>query len=192
MGSKEFIELCKEEVKEYTEDHLDKSKEQPDFEVYVVWYAKTLQNHKALLGTTLDDEKKTVIMHTKEGKEMDIRETERVIYTLSNILDDGWVLADEENCPELGGVATFGFDEAIKYLKRGMKVKRKGWNGKDQYIELATNVSFKTPNDEVINVDHVDMGNKAIAFHGTSGVQLGWLASQSDMLSEDWTFVEEN
>lgn len=36
-----------------------------------------------------DDEKKTVIMHTKEGKEMDIRETERVIYTLSNILDDG-------------------------------------------------------------------------------------------------------
>lgn len=36
MGSKEFIELCKEEVKEYTEDHLDKSKEQHDFEVYVV------------------------------------------------------------------------------------------------------------------------------------------------------------
>lgn len=30
------------------------------------------------------------------------------------------------------------------------------------------------------------MGNKAIAFVGTSGVQLGWLASQSDMLSEDW------
>ena len=138
-----------------------------------------------------DDEKKTVIMHTKEGKEMDIRETERVIYTLSNILDDQWQIADEENCPVLGGVATFGFDKAIGCLKRGFKVKRRGWNGKDQYIELATNVSFKTPNDEVINVDHVDMGNKAIAFHGTSGVQLGWLASQSDMLSEDWTFVED-
>ena len=77
-----------------------------------------------------DDEKKTVIMHTKEGKEMDIRETERVIYTLSNILDDQWQIADEENCPELGGEATFGFDEAIKYLKRGMKLARKGWNGK--------------------------------------------------------------
>lgn len=55
MGSKEFIEKCKEEVKKYTENHLDKSNKQPDFEVYVVWYAKTLQNHKALLGTTLDD-----------------------------------------------------------------------------------------------------------------------------------------
>lgn len=132
-----------------------------------------------------DNEKETIIMHTKEGKELDIRETERVEYTALNICSNDWVIADKNNCPELGGEATFGFDEAIKYLKRGMKVKRKGWNGKDQYIELATNVSFKTPNDEVINVDHIDMGNKAIAFHGTSGVQLGWLASQSDMLSED-------
>lgn len=139
-----------------------------------------------------DNEKEAIIMHTKEGKELDIRETERVEYTALNICSNDWVIADKNNCPELGGEATFGFDEAIKYLKRGMKVKRKGWNGKDQYIELATNVSFKTPNDEVINVDHIDMGNKAIAFHGTSGVQLGWLASQSDMLSEDWIFVEEN
>ena len=137
-----------------------------------------------------DNEKETIIMHTKEGKELDIRETERVEYTALNICSNDWVIADKNNCPELGGEATLGFDEAIKYLKRGMKVKRKGWNGKDQYIELATNVSFKTPNDEVINVDHADMGNKAIAFHGTSGVQLGWLASQSDMLSEDWTFAE--
>ena len=132
-----------------------------------------------------DNEKETIIMHTKEGEELDIRETERVEYTTLNICSNDWMIADKNNCPELGGEATFGFDEAIKYLKRGMKVKRKGWNGKDQYIELATNVSFKTPNDEVINVDHIDMGNKAIAFHGTSGVQLGWLASQSDMLSED-------
>lgn len=34
------------------------------------------------------------------------------------------------------------------------------------------------------------MGNKAVAFVGTSGVQLGWLASQADLLSEDWYIVE--
>ena len=139
-----------------------------------------------------DNEKEAIIMHTKECKELDIRETDRVEYTTLNICSNDWMIADNNNCPELGGEATFGFDEPIKYLKRGMKVKRKGWNGKEQYIELATNVSFKTPNDEVINVDHVDMGNKAIAFHGTSGIQLGWLASQSDMLSNDWIFAEEN
>lgn len=83
-----------------------------------------------------------------------------------------------------------GFDEAIKLLKLGKKLRRKGWNGKNQYIELATNVSYINPNGETVNVNHKDMGNKAVAFVGTSGVQLGWLASQADMLSEDWEVIE--
>lgn len=55
MGSLEFIEICKLEVKKYVEEHLDKSDIMPNFEVFVVWYSKTLQNHKALLSTTLFD-----------------------------------------------------------------------------------------------------------------------------------------
>jgi hypothetical protein len=43
---------------------------------------------------------------------------------------------------------------------------------------------------EIINVEHDAIGNHAIAFVGTSGVQLGWLASQADMLAEDWKIVE--
>lgn len=82
------------------------------------------------------------------------------------------------------------FGKAIQLLKEGKKVQRQGWNGKNQYIELATNISYKNTNGEIINVDHNQMGNKAIAFVGTSGVQLGWLASQADMLSEDWKLVD--
>lgn len=78
------------------------------------------------------------------------------------------------------------FGQAIEALKQGKKVAREGWNGKNQYIELATNVSYKNATGEIVNVDHKNMGNKAIAFVGTSGVQLGWLASQADILSEDW------
>lgn len=70
-------------------------------------------------------EKETIIIHTKGGQEMDIRETQSVVYTLQNILSDEWIIADETNCPQLGGEATFSFGEAIKYLKRGMKVCRK-------------------------------------------------------------------
>ena len=88
------------------------------------------------------------------------------------------------------GVAPIGsFSWAIMRLKEGAKVQRKGWNGKKQYIELATNISYKNTNGEIINVNHNDMGNKAIAFVGPSGVQIGWLASQADMLSEDWEEV---
>lgn len=137
-----------------------------------------------------DSEKETIIMHTKDGTELDIRETERVEYTLGNILSDEWIIANEQNCPELGGEATFSFGEAIKYIKRGMKVARKGWNGKKQYIQLATGISYKSATGEIVNCEHDAIGNKAIAFVGTSGVQMGWLASQADMLAEDWVFAE--
>ena len=82
------------------------------------------------------------------------------------------------------------FGKAIDLLKEGKKVSRKGWNGKNQYIELATNISYKNADGEIININHKTIGNKAIAFVGTSGVQIGWLASQSDMLSDDWELID--
>ena len=41
-----------------------------------------------------------------------------------------------------------------------------------------------------MNAAHQAIGNKALAFVGTSGVQMGWLASQADMLAEDWYLVD--
>ena len=143
-----------------------------------------------------DSEKETVMIHCRpqdsdhQGEVLDIRETQRVEYTLSNVASDEWVIADEENCPVLGGEAMFGFGDAIKYIKRGLKVKRKGWNGKNQYIQLATGISYKSATGEIVNCEHDAIGNMAVAFVGTSGVQLGWLASQADMLAEDWVFVD--
>ena len=144
-----------------------------------------------------DIEKQTIMMQCRpkdadkgQGDLLDIRETQRVEYTLSNILSDEWIVANPKNCPVLGGVATFSFGDAIKYLKRDLKVKRIGWNGKNQYIQLATGISYKAADGTIVNCDHNDIGNKAIAFIGTSGIQMGWLASQADMLAEDWMFAE--
>ena len=61
---------------------------------------------------------------------------------------------------------------------------------KKQYIQLATAISYKAADGEIVNCDHDAIGNKAIAFVGTSGVQMGWLASQADMLADDWEIVE--
>ena len=141
-----------------------------------------------------DAEKKTIMIHCREqdsdtGKQVfDIRETQRLEYTLSHILEDDWTVANEDNCSLMGGTPTFGFGDAIKHLKRGMKLSRLGWNGKSQYIELATHISFHDPDGGIVNPDHKNIGNNAIAFVGTSGVQIGWLASQADMLADDWTF----
>lgn len=137
-----------------------------------------------------DSEKETIVMHCKDGRILDIRETQVVEYTTLNICSDEWIVASKSNTPILGGEATFSFGDAIKYVKRGLKVKRKGWNGKNQYIELASCISYKASNGEIVNCEHESIGNYAIAFIGTSGVQMGWLASQADMLAEDWIFVE--
>lgn len=53
MENEKFINKCKEIVKKYEMDHLDKSDDVPEFDVFVVWQCKTLQNNKALLSTTL-------------------------------------------------------------------------------------------------------------------------------------------
>lgn len=82
------------------------------------------------------------------------------------------------------------FGEALELLKKGKKVARKGWNGKKQYIQLATGISYVSADGKLVNCEHEAIGNKAIAFVGTSGVQMGWLASQADMLAEDWIKVE--
>ena len=74
------------------------------------------------------------------------------------------------------------FGKALEAIKTGKKAKRRGWNGKEQYIELAQNISYQNMSGETANCNHENIGNKAIAFVGTSGVQMGWLASQADML----------
>ena len=57
MNEKDFLDLCKEIVCNYTNTHLDKAdnKQITIDDVFVVWCCKTLQNNKALLSTTLFD-----------------------------------------------------------------------------------------------------------------------------------------
>lgn len=168
-------------------------------------FAEALKNMKVGIPMKLpswggywcwDDEKKTIMMHCRKtdpdtGKDvLDIRETQRVEYTLANVLSNEWIPATEDNTTILGGTPTFGFGNAIKYLKRGLKVKRLGWNGKNQHIELAKNITYVTSDGEIRICNNDVIGSQAIAFVGTSGEQMGWLASQADMLAEDWIFVD--
>jgi len=56
-SSEEYMSKCKKVVADYANEHLDKSDNVRinEEQVFVVWYCKTLQNHKALLSTTLFD-----------------------------------------------------------------------------------------------------------------------------------------
>ena len=94
---------------------------------------------------------------------------------------------------------TFGI--AIEALKKGLKVARKGWNGKGMYLWLLPEAKIKKEwcRDEKLlecfkkNDELLCLGSIRMFTHDSTGreaVLTGWLASQSDMLSEDWYIVE--
>lgn len=134
-----------------------------------------------------DEEKKTIIMYTKDNERLDIRETQVVEYTLMNVLSDEWIPANGENTTILGGAPTFNFGEAIKHLKRGMKVARQGWNGKGIYIEMQ-----KPDEHSKMTLPYLYIVTNGLVTdnpRAPKGV-VPWFASQTDMLAEDWVFAE--
>lgn len=90
------------------------------------------------------------------------------------------------------------FGEAIRAMKSGEKVAREGWNGKGMWVSLTPGSDFPARHakkghaashraaegvQSVFLLPHIDMR----AADGSMVV--GWLASQTDMLAEDWAIV---
>ena len=135
-----------------------------------------------------------IINHFEEGQEV----PSAMLFPrdLMWVLREDWEIVQEAESENVSKPMTKNnnlrnFGWAIAALKMGKKVARAGWNGKKQYIQLATDISYRIASGEIVNCDHDAIGNRAIAFVGTSGVQMGWLASQADMLADDWYEVEE-
>lgn len=100
----------------------------------------------------------------------------------------------EELAPNEG----MSFGAAIALMKKGKKVARKGWNGKGMYVWVMPGSTVKNcPNISDPHLAEIDKAEGEIRFLGsirmftaTKEVLTGWLASQTDMLAEDWMVVE--
>lgn len=83
------------------------------------------------------------------------------------------------------------FGDALEAAKRGLRVARKGWNGKDMFVFLAYEPDFVTDADlSAFDQMEVDVGDMLVMKTTKNTFQPGWLASQADMLAEDWYVVE--
>lgn len=131
-----------------------------------------------------DEEKQTIMMHCrpkdadKPGDVFDIRETQRVEYTLENILSEDWQIATAGNCPVMGGEAMFSFGDAIKYLKRGKRVTKKSWHKSGMYLEMQ------------VPDAHSKMTAPYIYITIDGDYRIPWHPSQADALEEDWVFAD--
>lgn len=70
------------------------------------------------------------------------------------------------------------FGQAIEVLKEGNKVARKGWNGKGMWLALQRPGEYSKMQQPYIYMSPAD------------GKLIPWLASQADVLAEDWQVVE--
>ena len=88
---------------------------------------------------------------------------------------------------------TMNFGSALQALKNGQKVAREGWNGKGMFLFLVPGSVFKVnrapllgiyPEGTEINYrPHIDMKT-------VDGEIVPWVASQTDLLADDWCIVE--
>ena len=86
---------------------------------------------------------------------------------------------------------TFGI--AVELLKKGFKVAREGWNGKGMFLYHVPTASY-APCTEIGKECATDDGKVPygayIAMKTAQGNVVPWLASQTDMLAEDWVIVD--
>jgi len=85
------------------------------------------------------------------------------------------------------------FSDALFEIKEGNRMTREGWNGADQFIFLVPGSTFTVdrppllgiyPEGTVINyLPHIDIRN-------AQGTIVPWLASQGDLMAEDWTYAK--
>ncbi len=82
------------------------------------------------------------------------------------------------------------FGEAIAALKSGRMVRRLGWNGKGMHLYLED--GFSMPVRGGVHAGAVRVYEPVICMYTAQGKhQPGWLASQPDMLAEDWESLDE-
>jgi hypothetical protein len=86
------------------------------------------------------------------------------------------------------------FSDALEIVKRGGRVSRSGWNGKNMFIFLVQGSTFTVNREPLISIlgegtevnyhGHVDMRT-------ADGTIVPWLCSQTDMLANDWGVVPD-
>lgn len=86
------------------------------------------------------------------------------------------------------------FGDAIRAMKNGKRVARDGWNGKGMFLFLVNGSTFTVNREPLLSImgegTHVQY-HAHIDMKTAQGYVVPWLASQSDMLADDWVVIHE-
>lgn len=137
-----------------------------------------------------------IMNHFEEGKEVPAK----TLYPrdLIWVLTGDWeVVPDDQQTPDPKD-GLFDFTVALDLLKKGQRVARKGWNGKGMFIVLTpgNNVPAKKMRLETVRDYFEKSGQERVTINphidmkaADGSLVIGWLASQTDLLADDWMIV---
>lgn len=115
--------------------------------------------------------------------------------------NDQWLVSKqyfESNFEEISSTlksTNMSFGEALTAIKNGFKVARSGWNGKGMWIALGKGVSalpadkfwnLHSKQHAIENGGYANVDQYIIMKTASGSICMGWLASQADILSNDW------
>lgn len=137
----------------------------------------------------------TVKMHCKDGRVLDIRETEDVFYTLAFIASDEWEVVGECNIDL--NIQTVRFGEALRLLKQGNRMTRRGWNGKGLSVVYQKGYPQGIPcNKQTAEAWGMNEGDlfkcePYLQISTVDGSHAMWVPSIRDCLADDWVIADD-
>ena len=135
----------------------------------------------------------TIMMHCRDGEVVNILYTEDVFYTLGNIASEEWMSCEPAELPV---TATMNFGKALRKAKSGCLIARKGWNGKGMAVAYCPGYpDGVSAGRNMAHSWHIPIGEEVkirpyLQMLCSDGTYQMWLASQSDILADDWYIVE--
>lgn len=100
-------------------------------------------------------------------------------------------------------ITAMSFGHAIAAMKDGHRVARAGWNGKGMWLSLSgpAKTARQIPADAFWSKNNAEYATEQGGYASvlpcftmktaTGEILMGWLASQTDMLADDWQIVED-
>ena len=87
-------------------------------------------------------------------------------------------------------IPEFDFSLALRLLKEGHKVTRTNWNGKGMWLEIQRPDAHSKMTRPYIFMTIPAFSSSQFGEEGAKDNRVPWLASQTDLLAEDWTTVD--
>jgi hypothetical protein len=96
---------------------------------------------------------------------------------------------------DLAPIGVMDFADALRMVKAGARVRRRGWNGRGMFIFLVPGSTFQVAADRPLGLAAPELVGRSVRYLGhidmvtAHGEVVPWLASQTDILAADWEQV---